>query len=91
MPLDDQMKLRRAPMSIRERGMKGVLPVIVTDFVLRNAHGRYTSVRLDMSKHHLLWMRITLESDVTRVIECVTILPVYLLCCGSECSEFGQV
>ena len=30
---------------------------------------RYTSVRLGMSKHHSLWMGITLESDVTRICE----------------------
>ena len=44
----------RAPMSIRERGMKWVLPLIVTSFLYSNASGRYTSVRLGMSKHHFI-------------------------------------
>ena len=54
-PLDDHLKKRRrAPMSIRERGMKWVLPVIVTSSLYSNACGRYTSVRLGMSKHHFI-------------------------------------
>ena len=58
-PLGDQLNLFwRAPMSIRERGMKWVLPVIVTSFLYQNASGRYTSVRRGMSKHHSQWMRI---------------------------------
>ena len=39
-------------MSIRERGMKWVLPLIVTSSVFLNAPGRYTLVRFGMSKHH---------------------------------------
>ena len=54
MPFGDQLKqLRRAPMSIRERGVKRVLPVIVRYFVLLNAYsGRFTKLILSMSKHH---------------------------------------
>ena len=40
-----------------------------------------------MSRHHSQLMRITLESDVTRILECVTTI----LTIGSECGEFGQV
>ena len=39
-------------MSMSEKEMKGVLPRIVTSFLYWNACGRYTSVRLGMSKHH---------------------------------------
>ena len=39
-------------MSIRERGMKWVLPLIVTSVLYSNACPRTTSVRLGMSKHH---------------------------------------
>ena len=53
-PLGDQLKKRwRAPMSICERGMKWVLPLIVTLLsFLRNAIGRFTVVSLGMSKPH---------------------------------------
>ena len=44
----------RAPMSICERGMKWVLPLIVTSSLYLNARRRYTSVRLGMSKHHFI-------------------------------------
>ena len=44
----------RAPMSSCEREMKWVLPVIVTYFLYSNAPGRYTSVRLGMSKRHFI-------------------------------------
>ena len=60
-----------------------MLPRMVTSFLYSNAFGRYTSVRLGMSKHHSKWMRITFESDVTRITECVTITS------SSECCEFG--
>ena len=43
----------RAPMSIRERGMTGILPVIVTSSLKGNAYiPKATVVRLDMSKHN---------------------------------------
>ena len=42
----------RAPISSCERGMKWVLPLIVTSFLCQNASGRHTSVRRGMSKHH---------------------------------------
>ena len=48
---------------------------------------RYTSVRLGMSKHHSLWMGITLESDVTRICEGA----IRIAALSSECCEFGQV
>ena len=81
----------RAPMPIYERRMKGELPLTVMSILYLNAPGRTTSVRLGMSKHHSIWMRITLKSDVTRIPECVTAVFVYCLCSGSECCEFGQV
>ena len=39
-------------MSVGERGMKWVLPVMVTSSLYLNASGRMTWVRLGMSKHH---------------------------------------
>ena len=42
-----------------------------------------------MSNHHSWKMRITLESDVTRILECVT--SVVSRISSSECGEFGQV
>ena len=45
----------RAPMPIRETGMKWALPVIVRYFVLLNAYVvSHTSVRLGMSKHQFI-------------------------------------
>ena len=45
----------RSPMPIHERGVKRALPVIVRYFVILNASsGRYTSVRLGMSKHQFI-------------------------------------
>ena len=42
-------------MSIRERRVKRVLPVIVRYFVLLNAYsGRFTKLILGMSKHHFI-------------------------------------
>ena len=73
-------------MSIRERGMKRVLPLIVTSVLYLNACGRTTSVRLGMSEHHFKWVKSTLETDVTRILECATEIVI-----SSECCEFGQV
>ena len=56
-------------MSVGDRGMKGALPVIVTSCLQLNASGRYTSLRLGMSNHDSFWIRITLESDVTRILK----------------------
>ena len=41
-------------MSMGERGMKCVLPLIVTSFLYLNACGRTTLVRLGMSKHQFI-------------------------------------
>ena len=42
-------------MSMGERGMKCVLPLIVTSFLYLNASlVKYTSVRLGMSKHYFI-------------------------------------
>ena len=46
-------KRSRAPMSLHE-GVEGVLPPIVTSSLYRNASGRWTSVRLGMSKHQFI-------------------------------------
>ena len=75
--LGDQLKNRcRAPMSIRERGVKCVLPRMVTSFLYWNARPliRVTVVRRGMSNDYRSRMRITLESDVTRISECVTVI-----------------
>ena len=55
----------------------------MTSFLYSNAYGRYASVRLGMSNHHSMWMRITLERDMKRISECVITT--------SERSKFGQV
>lgn len=41
-------------MSVGERGVKGVLLVIVKGSLYQNALSRYTMMRLGMPKHHFL-------------------------------------
>ena len=41
--------------------------------------------------HHSQWMRITLNSDVTRILECETEVSTYNLSTSCEWTEFGQV
>ena len=72
-------------MSICEIEMTQVPPVIVTLLLYPNALGRVTVVRLGMSRHHFIWVRITFKSDKTWIKEGGTATG----CC--ECAEFGQV
>ena len=76
-------------MSRGERGMKGVLPRMVTSFLYWNARPliRVTVVRRGMSNNYNNRRRITLKSDVMRITECITVTRTTT----SECCEFGQV
>ena len=76
-------------MSRGERGVKCVLPRMVTSFLYLNARPliRVTVVRRGMSYDYQSRRRITLKSDVTRTTECVTVT----LTTTSECSELRQV
>ena len=58
-------------MSRGERGMKGVLPRMVTSFLYWNARPliRVTVVRRGMSNNNQSRRRITLKSDVMRIVE----------------------
>ena len=76
-------------MSRGERGVKCVLPRMVTSLLYWNARPliRVTVVRRGMSYDYQSRRRITLESDVTRISECVTVINTTT----SECCEFGHV
>ena len=76
-------------MSRGERGVKCVLPRMVTSLLYWNARPliRVTVVRRGMSNDYQSRRRITLESDVTRISECVTVINTTT----SECCEFGHV
>ena len=76
-------------MSRGEGGVKWVLPRMVTSFLQRKDCPliRVTVVRRGMSYDYQSRRRITLESDVTRISECVTVINTTT----SECCEFGQV
>ena len=72
-------------MSICEKEMTHIPPVIVTFLLFPNAFGRVAVTRLGMSRHHFMWIRITFKSDVTGIKERGTTTGC------SECFEFGQV
>ena len=76
-------------MSRGEGGVKWVLPRMVTSFLQRKDCPliRVTVVRRGMSYDYQSRRRITLESDVTRTTECVTVTSTTT----SECSELWQV
>ena len=76
-------------MSRGEGGVKWVLPRMVTSLLYWNARPliRVTVVRRGMSYDYRSRRRVTLESDVMRIMECVTVI--YTI--TSECGEFGQV
>ena len=63
-------------MSRGERGVKWVLPRMVTSLLYWNARPliRVTVVRRGMSNDYQSRRRITLENDVTRISECVTVI-----------------
>ena len=76
-------------MSRGEGGVKWVLPRMVTSLLYWNARPliRVTVVRRGMSYDYRSRRRITFESDVMRITECVTVINTIT----SECCEFGQV
>ena len=76
-------------MSRGEGGVKWVLPRMVTSLLYWNARPliRVTVVRRGMSNDNRSRRRITLESDVMRITECVTVINTITI----ECCEFGHV